>query len=295
LRNPITALSKLKLEDQVVTDKDKLKKADSVEADREDLLVLAKEDPFKAAVRCQKRVKQDELTADQNTRRRLAEAYASAYHMRKNKDARERLLAHPFWEKRKKKPKLKDLSSANCLRTVVIFVYRAINQVNYDRAYKHALALEGEFEKGTKPSEIESILEDRGLTKMIEEGFAAKKEMKSHAKRADGGDKVSGDVADGKRGGEGQDREEDEQQSKGKKKSRVIRVRVPKWTWVGLSSLPVGEEITARFRRLDEKDVFGDLRLPDRSKADDEGRDGATGGRMSNADTGSPSRKKKKR
>jgi hypothetical protein len=95
-------------------------------------------------------------------RRHIAEAYAVACGLENNAKAWRSFIQDDFWQHRKKPPKMDDQSQP--LLHVMVFVFKAVDRIRYQRISKYAAAVRQYWTDDVPPQDVEAkIKKDGGI------------------------------------------------------------------------------------------------------------------------------------
>ena len=100
---------------------------------------LAAVEPVEAARRCQKAIAAMNSGFHEERHRHIAEAYAIACGLENNVQAWRNFIDDEFWQHRKRPPKMDDQREP--LLHVMVFVFKAVDRIRYQRISKYAAAL----------------------------------------------------------------------------------------------------------------------------------------------------------
>jgi hypothetical protein len=140
------------------------------------VLDLAAVEPIKAARRCQAEISTMLSGFHEERRRHIAEAYAVARALQKNRQAWRSFIADEFWQQRKRPPKMDDQSEP--LLHVMVFVFNAIDRNRYKSASKYAAALQQYFTHDVPAQEVAAKIKKVGGIEALYRDSAGSKSNK---------------------------------------------------------------------------------------------------------------------
>ena len=98
-------------------------------------------------------------------RRHIAEAYAIACGLENNAKAWRSFIQDDFWQHRKKPPKMDDQSQP--LLHVMVFVFKAVDRIRYQRISKYAAAVRQYWTDDVPPQDVEAKIKKDGGIKAL--------------------------------------------------------------------------------------------------------------------------------
>jgi hypothetical protein len=147
------------------------------------VLDLAAIEPFKAAKHCRAKISAATGGFHKEMRRHLAEAYAVARGLEKNRHAWRNFIDDEFWQQRKRPPKMDDQREP--LLHVMVFVFEAIDRNIYKRASKYAAALKQYRIDNVPAQEVAAkIAEDGGIEALSQASAESKPKKKQKPERS---------------------------------------------------------------------------------------------------------------
>jgi hypothetical protein len=152
-------------------------KAQDVGTKNRTVFELAAIEPLKAAKHCRAKISAATGGFHEEMRRHLAEAYAVACALEKNRQAWRSFIQDEFWQQRKRPPKMDDQREP--LLHVIVFVFdAAIDRNRYKRAAKYAAALKQYWIDNVPAREVAAKIEEDGGIEALSQASAESKPKK---------------------------------------------------------------------------------------------------------------------
>jgi hypothetical protein len=140
------------------------------------VLDLAAVEPVKAARRCRAAIAAATGGFHKEMRQLIAEAYAVARALQKNRQAWRTFIEDEFWQHRKRPPKMDDRGRP--LLHVMVFVFGAIDRNIYKRAQKYAAGLKQYWIDNVPAREVAAKIEEDGGIEALSQASAESKPKK---------------------------------------------------------------------------------------------------------------------
>jgi hypothetical protein len=171
-------------------------KSPDVETTSSTVFDLAAVEPLKAAKYCRAEISAATDGFHKEMRQHIAEAYAIARGLQKNRQAWRTFIEDEFWQHRKRPPKMDDRGRP--LLHVMVFVFGAIDRNIYKRASKYAAGLKQYWIDNVPAQKVEAkIAEDGGIEALSQASAESKPKKKPKPEQSS---KLTFSVTEGRRG-----------------------------------------------------------------------------------------------
>lgn len=145
------------------------------------VLALAASEPIEAAKDCRAAIAAATGGFHKEMRRHIAEAYAVARALHKDRQAWRSFIDDEFWQHRKRRPKMDD--RGHPLLPVMVFVFGAIDRNIYKRAQKYAAGLKQYWRHNVPPRDVAAKIAEDGGIEALSQASAESKSKKPKSER----------------------------------------------------------------------------------------------------------------
>jgi hypothetical protein len=146
------------------------------------VLDLAAVEPVKAARRCRAAIAAATGGYHKEMRQHIAEAYAIACGLQKNRQAWRSFIEDDFWQPRERPPKMDDRGRP--LLHVMVFVFGAIDRNMHKRAQKYAAGLKQYWRHNVPAHVVEAKIAEDGGIEALSQASAESKPKKAKSQQS---------------------------------------------------------------------------------------------------------------